>query len=86
MNFHMYKAYLEKVEENRDQTANIRCIIEKAREFHKNIYLCFSDYAKAFDCVDHNKLKNSEIDGNTRPPDLPPEKSVCSQEATVKTS
>ena len=40
----------------RDQTANIRWIIEKAREFQKNIYFCFIDYAKAFDCVDHNKL------------------------------
>ena len=41
---------------NRDQIANIRWIIEKAREFQKNIYFCFTDYAKAFDCVDHNKL------------------------------
>ena len=40
----------------RDQIANIHWIIEKAREFQKNIYLCFIDYAKAFDCVDHNKL------------------------------
>ena len=40
----------------RDQIANIRWIIEKGREFHKNIYFCFIDYAKAFDCVDHNKL------------------------------
>ena len=40
----------------RDQVANIRLIIEKAREFQKNIYFCFIDYAKAFDCVDHNKL------------------------------
>ena len=40
----------------RDQIANIRCIIEREREFHKNIYFCFIDYAKAFDCVDHNKL------------------------------
>ena len=40
----------------RDQIANICCIIEKAREFQKNIYFCFIDYAKAFDCVDHNKL------------------------------
>ena len=39
----------------RDQIANIRCIIEKAREFQKNIYFCFIDYAKFFDCVDHNK-------------------------------
>ena len=40
----------------RDQIANICCIMEKAREFQKNIYFCFIDYAKAFDCVDHNKL------------------------------
>ena len=40
----------------RDQIANICWIIEKAREFHKNIYFCFINYAKAFDCVDHNKL------------------------------
>jgi len=60
----------------RDQTANICWIMEKAREFQKNIYFCFIDYAKAFDCVDHNKLENSERDGN-RPPDLPIEKSVC---------
>ena len=62
----------------RGQIANIRWIIEKAREFQKNIYFCFIDYIKAFDCVDHNKLKNSSRDGNTRPPYLPPEKSVCS--------
>ena len=61
----------------RDQIANIRWIIEKAREFQKNIYFCFIDYAKAFDYVDHNKVENSERDGNIRPPDLPPEKSVC---------
>ena len=61
----------------RDQIANIRSIIEKARELQKNIYFCFIDYAKAFDCVDHNKLENSERDGNTRLPDLPLEKSVC---------
>ena len=41
----------------RDQIANIRWIIEKAREFQKNVYFCFIDYAKAFDCVDHNKLR-----------------------------
>ena len=42
--------------ETRDQIANIHWIIEKAREFQKNIYFCFIDYAKAFDCVDHHKL------------------------------
>ena len=50
-------------------------IIERAREFQENI--CFIDYTKAFDCVDHNKLENSERDENTRSPDLTPEKSVC---------
>ena len=59
----------------RDQIANIHYIIEKAREFQKNI--CFIDYAKTFGCVDHNKLENSERDGNPRPPYLPPEKLVC---------
>ena len=61
----------------RDQSANICWIMEKAREFQKNIYFCFIDYAKAFGCVDHNKLENSERDGNTRPPDLPLEKPIC---------
>ena len=60
-----------------DQIANICWITEKVREFQKNIYFCFIDYAKAFDCVDHNKLENSERHGNTRPPDhLPLEKAV----------
>ena len=61
----------------RDQIANICRIIEKAKEFQKNICFCFIDYTNAFDSVDHNKLENSERDGTTRPPDLPPEKSVC---------
>ena len=61
----------------KDQIANICWIMEKAREFQKNIHFCFIDYAKAYDCVDHNKLENPERDGNTRPPDLPLEKSVC---------
>ena len=65
----------------RDQIANILWIIKKAREFQKNIYFCFIDYAKAFNCVDHNKLENSERDGNTRPPDLPPEKPVYRSES-----
>ena len=60
----------------RDQIANICWIIEKAREVQKNIYFCFIDYAKAFDCVDHNNVKNSERDGNTRPPDPPIEKPI----------
>ena len=61
----------------RDQIANIHWIMEKAREFQKNVYFCFIDYAKAFDCVDHNKLENSKRDGSTRPPDLPLDKPIC---------
>ena len=61
----------------RDQIANIHWIIEKAREFQKNIYFCFIQYAKVFDCMDHNKLWKILRVGNTRPPDLPVEKSVC---------
>ena len=56
---------------------SIQWIIEKAKEFQKNIYFCFIDYAKAFDYVDHNRLENSSRDGNTRPPYLTPEKHVC---------
>ena len=51
----MFKLDLEK-ERTRDQIANIHWLIEKEREFQKNIYFCFIDYVKAFDCVDHNKL------------------------------
>ena len=60
----------------RDQIANICWIIEKAREFQKNICFCFIDYAKAFDCVDHNKMWKI-LKETGRPPDLPLEKSVC---------
>ena len=62
----------------RDQIANILWIIEKAREFQKNIYFYFIDYPKTFDSVDHNKLwEILKRDGNSRPPYLPPEKSLC---------
>ena len=77
VNFQMFKLGFRKGRGTTDQIANICWIIEKAREFQKNIYLSFIDYAKAFDCVDHNKLENSSRDGNTRPPDLPLEKPVC---------
>ena len=59
----------------RDQIANILWIIEKAREFQKNIYFCFIDYAKAFDCVDHNKLW--KILKEMGIPGLPLEKPIC---------
>ena len=61
----------------RNQIPSILWITEKATEFQKNIYICFLDYAKAFDCVDHNKLWKILRDRNTRPPYLSPEKSVC---------
>ena len=60
----------------KDQIANIHWITEKARESQENIYFCFTDYAKIFDCVDHDKLENSR-DWNTRPPYLPLEKPGC---------
>ena len=72
------QAGFRKCRGTRDQIANIHWIIGKAREFQKNSYFCFIDYAKAFDCVGHNKLwEIHKRDGNTRPPDLPLEKSVC---------
>ena len=69
------QAGFSKGRRTKDQIANICWIIEKAREVQKNF--CFIDYAKAFDCVDHNKLETSSRDGNTRSSYLPPEKSVC---------
>ena len=68
----------------RDQFANIRWIIGKAREFQKNIYFCFTDYVKAFDSMDHNKLENSSRAGNARQPDLPPEKFVCRSGSNIQ--
>ena len=76
-----FQAAFRKGRGTRDQIANICWILEKARESQKNIYFCFIDYAKAFDCVDHKKLENSDRDGNTRPPDLPLKKSVCRSES-----
>ena len=61
----------------RDQITNIPWIMKKAQEFQKDIYFYFIDDTKVFDWVDHNKLKNSSRDGNSRIPVLPPEKSVC---------
>ena len=68
----------------RDQIANICWIMEKAGEFQKSIYFCSIDYAKAFDCVDHNKLENSSRDGNTRWEYLL-RNLYAGQEATVRT-
>ena len=62
----------------RNQRSNCQHLMDhrKNKGVSENIYFCFTDYTKAFDCVDHNKLENSSRDGNTRPPYLPPEKSV----------
>ena len=77
MNFQMFKLVLEKAEEPEIKLPTSSGSSEKAREFQKNIYFCFIDYAKSFDCVDHNKLWKILRDENTRPPDLPLEKPVC---------
>ena len=69
------QAGFRKVRGTRDQIANIRWIIKKAREFQKNITSAFWLHQSI--CVDHNKLENSSRDGNGTPPDLPPEKFVC---------
>ena len=71
----MFKLDLEKAEEPEIKLPT-SAGSSKKQEFQKNIYFSFIDYAKAFDCVDHHKLENSSRDGNTRPPELPPEKSV----------
>ena len=70
------QARLRKGRGTRDQIANNHWIIEKAREFLKNTYFCFIDSSKAFDCQSQNTLENSSRDGNTRPPDQPPETSI----------
>ena len=72
MNFQMFMLDLEKAEEPEIKLPTSVGSLKNEREFQKNIHFCFIDYAKAFDCVDHNKLKNSP-----RAPDLTPEKSVC---------
>ena len=69
----------------RDQIANTHWIIKKVREFQKNIYFCFIDYAKAFDCVDHNKLENSERDGIPDHLTCLSRNLYAGQEATVRT-
>ena len=77
MNFQMFKLVLEKAEEPEIKLPTSAGSLKKQDSSRKNIYFCFIGYTKAFDYVDQNKLENSERDGNTRPSDLPPEKSVC---------
>ena len=74
--FQMFKLVLENAEELEVKLPTSAGSLKKW-EFQKNIYFCFIDYAKAFDYVDHNKLENSESDGNTSTPDLPFEIPVC---------
>ena len=62
---------------NRDQIATIHWVIKKAREFQKNIYFCFTDYAKAFDCGSQETVENSERHGNIKTSNLLLEKSIC---------
>ena len=75
-NFQMFKLVLEKADEPEIKLPTSTGSSKK-QELQKNIYFCFIDYVKAFDCVDHNKLENSERDGSTRPPDLTLEKPIC---------
>ena len=78
----MFKLVLEKAEEPEIKLPTSAGSWKK-QEFQKNIYFCFIDYAKAFDCVDHNKLWKILRDGNIRPPDLPPEKPVCGSKSNL---
>ena len=79
MNFELpdVQAGFRKGRGTRDQIANILWIMEKPREFQKNIYFCFIDYAKAFDYVDHNKMWKILREMGIQTPDLPLEKSLC---------
>ena len=72
----MFKLDFEKAEDPEIKLPTSTESQKKLTNSRKKIYFCFIAYAKAFDCVDHNKLENSSRDGNTRPPDLPPEESV----------
>ena len=77
VNFQMFKLVLEKAEEAEIKLPTSAGSWKKQESSRKNIYFCFINYAKAFDCVDHLKLENSEREGNTRPSELPLDKSVC---------
>ena len=77
MEFQVFKLVLEKAEEPEIKLPASVELSRKQESSGKKIYFCFIDYAKAFDCVDHHKLENSERDRDTKPPDLSIEKSVC---------
>ena len=73
----MFKLILEKAEEPEIKLPTSAGLLKKQESSRKNIHICFIDYAKAFDCVDHNKLEYSERNGQTRTLDLPLEKPMC---------
>ena len=75
-NFQM-SSWIQKRQRNQRSNRQHWMVHRKSNGIPENIYFCFIDHAKSFDCVDHNKLENSSRDENTRPPYLPPEKSVC---------
>ena len=79
----MFKLDLEKAEKPEIKYPTSTGSSKKAREHQKNIYFCFIDYARAFTCVDHNKLWKILRDVNTRPPYLPPRNLYAGQEAKV---
>ena len=76
----MFKLVLEKAEESAIKLTTSAGSLKKQEISEETSISAFSDYAKTFDYVDHNKLENSERDGDNRPPDLPLEKSVCRSE------
>ena len=80
----MFKLVLQKAEEREIKWPTSAGSLKKQEISEETSISAFFDYAKIFDYVDHNKLENSEIDGNTRPPDLPLEKLHAGQEATVR--
>ena len=85
MNFPDVQAGIRKGRRTTDQISNIRWIIEKAREFQKNIYFCFIDYTKAFDYVDHNKLRKIYKNMGIRDPFSCLLRNLCAgQEATIR--
>ena len=77
MSFQMFKLVLEKAEEPGIKLLTSAGSSKKQESSRKNIYFCFIDYAKAFNCVDHNELLKILREGNNRPPDIPLEESVC---------
>ena len=81
-NLQLFKLDLER-QRNQGSNCQHRWIIKKAREFQKNIYFCFIDYARAFDCASQQTVENSSRDRNARPPYLPPEKSVFRSRSNI---